>query len=140
MAARMFFVYLFEENDTALEFLQEARLLRSVLLCPKCGRHMTLGKNGYTIHESRWRWNDGSSSDRCTGPRNVRHGSWCTRSEVTLGLGEVMLLAYDIIAKVPSQSIERKYDLISHPRYDWFQFCTLVILDYVETMSEKTWG
>ena len=58
-------------------------------------------------------------------PRNVRHGSWCARSKLTLG--QVMLLAYDIIGKVPSQSIEREYELKSHPQYDWFQFCTLVI-------------
>jgi predicted ribonuclease YlaK len=59
-----------------------------------------------------------------------------------LTLGQVMLLAYDIIAKVPSQSIEREYELKSHPWHDWLQFCTLVTLDYVETMSEKTgsWG
>jgi hypothetical protein len=42
----MFFVYLFEENYTALEFLQEAGLLWSVLLCPKCGRNVTLGEKG----------------------------------------------------------------------------------------------
>jgi len=48
-----------------------------------------------------------------------------------------MLLAYDIIARVPFQSIEREYELKSHPRNDWFQFCTLVELDYMETTSEK---
>lgn len=134
MAARMF-VYLFEENDTALEFLQEAELLRSVLLCPKCGQNMTMGKNGQTIHKCCWRWNNGSSTDCCTGPRNVRNGLWGTRSKLTLG--GVMLLAYDIIARVPFQSIEREYELKSHPRNDWFQFCTLVELDYMETTSEK---
>jgi len=46
MAARMFFVYLFEENDAALKFLQEAGLLRNILLCPLYGRNMKLGKNG----------------------------------------------------------------------------------------------
>jgi len=138
VTARMFFVYLFEENDMALEFPQEAGLLRSVLLCPKSGRNMTVGKNGQTIHKCCWRWKNGSSSDRCTGPRNVRHGSWCTRSKLTLG--EVILLAYDIIAKIPPQIILGEYELISHPRYNWFQFCTLVILDCVETMSEKIGG
>jgi hypothetical protein len=51
-----------------------------------------------------------------------------------------MLLAYEIIAKVPSQNIEKEYELKSHHWYDWFLFCTEVILDYVETMSEKNWG
>jgi hypothetical protein len=39
----MFFVYLFENNDKALEFLQEAGLLRSVMPCPQCGQNMTRG-------------------------------------------------------------------------------------------------
>jgi hypothetical protein len=43
-----------------------------------------------------------------------------------------MLLAYEIIAKVPSQNIDREYELKSHPWYGWFQFCTEVILDYVD--------
>ena len=105
---------------------------------PKVWPEHDTGREGVDLHECQWRWNNGSSSDRCTRPRNLRHGSWYTRSNLTLG--EVMLLAYDIITKVPSQSIEREYELILHPRYDWFQFCTLVILDYVETMSEKTGG
>jgi hypothetical protein len=48
-----------------------------------------------------------------------------------------MLLTYDIIFKAPSQRIEREYELESHTRCEWFQFCREVILDYVETTSEK---
>jgi hypothetical protein len=199
-------------------------LLRS--LCPKCGRNMTLGKNGPTI-------GCGTTVAVLTAARDLEmcdRASWCTRNK--LALGQVMLLAYDIHFRqsrlrlkcdgtraetrfrlsakrtspfkstgasvqsttgsrgvrisgsngsnagytmfrgsvkstgyplhfasspftsspmrhrvlshfkwtLPSQSIERDYELKSHPRYDWFQFCAEVILDYVETMPERNGG
>jgi hypothetical protein len=93
-ASTMFFVYFFEDDRT-LEFLQKAGLFRSVTPCPQCGRNVTLGKNRQSNLKFYWRCKNSSGSGRCTGTRNVRHCSWCTRSKITLG--QVTLLAYDII-------------------------------------------
>ena len=84
VATRILFVYLFENNDKSLEFLQDAGILRNVMPCPKCGWNMTLSKNGLAIDKCGWKYNKGSRSDRCTRTGSLRHGSWFMRSKLTL--------------------------------------------------------
>jgi hypothetical protein len=57
VASRMLFAYLFEDNEKALGFLQEAVLLRNVMPCPKYGRNMTLGKSRQTTDKCCWKCN-----------------------------------------------------------------------------------
>lgn len=48
-----------------------------------------------------------------------------------------MLLTYDVLNKVPSKHIKKEYKLGDYATCDWTNFCTEVILDYIERNSDK---
>ena len=51
-----------------------------------------------------------------------------------------MLLTYDIIQKVPSKAIQKELQIEQNTACDWFQFCTEVVLDFIENKSEMIGG
>ena len=43
----LFFAYLFRDDALAITFLQDAKLIRSQVLCDTCGRFMTCSDHSY---------------------------------------------------------------------------------------------
>jgi hypothetical protein len=68
----------------------------------------------------------------------MRHGSWYTRSN--LNFMEVLYLTYDIVRRVPALSIQQEDHFGTHTISECAQFCSDVMLDYVEGCSQKIGG
>jgi len=60
----------------------------------------------------------GGRSNWCMGTQSMRQMSWFSCSN--LSLGEVIIISYDIMKKVPSEAIDDKYNLEDHTRSNWF--------------------
>jgi hypothetical protein len=104
-----FFGFLFLDHEKGIKFLQGCRLLKREMLCPTCGRNMSLWSES-VIDKFRWRCGKGMRGQRCNATRSLRHSSWFTKSKLTLL--EVMLLTNYIMQNVPSAEILKKLPLI----------------------------
>ena len=135
---RLFFAYLFMGSSNGIAFLKETGLIRSEILCWKCGENMNFSVRERDTDGYAWRCCKRRNSVRCGGSRSVRYGSWFTRSKLTMV--EVLLLTYDIIRNVPSSMIETEYSVQSEARRNWYKLCREVIVWHVEMTSEKIGG
>jgi competence protein ComGF len=54
-----------------------------------------------------------------------------------LTLLKIMLVTYDILLKVLSLAIQQEYQIDQRTACDWFQFCREMVLEFVESKSEK---
>jgi hypothetical protein len=135
---QLFFGFLFSDSNRGLKFLQVCGLLKREMLCPNCGSNMSLWKCKRAIDKLRWGCGKGKQGQRCNGTQSLRHSSWFTDSK--LKLLEIMLLTYGIMRKVPSETIQKEFQIAGHTACDWFRFCRDVVLDFVESKSEMIGG
>jgi hypothetical protein len=116
---RLFFVFLFGQHERGVKFLQDCGLLKTEMLCPKCGSNMRLQKDS-VIDKYRWGCCKGKQTGRCSSKLSLRYSSLFTRRKLTLL--EVMLVTSDILLKVLSQAIREQYQTDKRTACDWFQF------------------
>src|SRR5215470_9909810 len=88
VANTLFLAFVFSNNDVGVQFLKDVGLLRSAMVCHKCGSQMswcvdTNRKDGF-----RWRCRRKVSASVCSASTSIRHGSWFQQSN--LNFMEVM--------------------------------------------------
>jgi len=134
----LFFGFLFGDHERGVKFLQDCGLLKRDMLCPNCGSNMSLSRSAATIDKYRWVCGKGKRGQRCRGTRSLRHSSWFTRSK--LALVQIMLLTLDILVKIPAKGISKQHQIAKQTVTDWSHFCNDVILDYIQSTTEKIGG
>jgi hypothetical protein len=90
IATRMFLICLSCNTERGIKFLQEVRLLKKQMKCPKCQGSMNLSKYEVGMDKFRRYCGKKGTEGRCQTSRSVRHSSWFTNSKLTFL--EVMLL------------------------------------------------
>jgi len=133
-----FFDRLFQDHDKGIKFLQDCGLLKRQMLCPTCGSDMHLWRCKTVLDEYRWGCGKGRRMERCRATRSLRHGSWFTKSN--LSLFEVLIMTYCILGKMPFENITQLYQFEGHTLCDWSQFCKEVLIEFIETNSEMVGG
>ena len=138
IARRLFLTYLFTDKELSIQFLTDVGLLLSKFTCPKCGNDMARYadlslKDGY-----RFRCRRKIYGSKCSVSVSIRHGSWFHNSNLTLG--EVMKLTYDIVRRVPANTIQQEYQFSSSTVAHWGQYCKEVMLEYVKGSSQRIGG
>jgi transposase-like protein len=134
----LFFGFLFADHARGIRFLQDCGLLKREMFCIKCESNMSFCRSAGGIDEYRWKCRKGKRSQRCNRSKSVRYSSWFTRSK--LHLVEIMLLTLDILLGTPHETIKLHQPQAKQTLTDWLRFCSEVILDYIETTSEKIGG
>jgi hypothetical protein len=84
VANTLFLAFLFSKPDVGVQFLKDVGLIRSSMVCGKCGNRMpwwvdTNRKEGY-----RWRCRTITSPSACSVSTSIRHGSWFQESNLNL--------------------------------------------------------
>ena len=88
----MFFMCLFCDETTVLQFLQDVGLLRSKALCNTCSGDMTWSVDQSVSDGYRWRCRRRNGGTRCSDFRSIKHRSWFHHSN--LSYLEILLITY----------------------------------------------
>ena len=135
---RDFLVYLFLEEDIAIEFLKDVGLLRGKVQCNKCGRDMKWSAEPSSRDRFRWRCRRMVAGVQCSSSMSIKNGSWFQQSNLTFR--EILLLTYDIVRREPAHHITDEYGFSSRTIADWGMFCRETMLIFMEGCSEKIGG
>jgi len=99
---------------------------------------MSLCRSAARIDKYRWKCCKWKRGQRCNGSRSLRHSSWFKKSK--LALVQIMFITFDILLKTSPTTIRKHHQLTTKTVTDWSHFCKEVILDYIESTSEKIGG
>lgn len=144
--SRAFFLYLFMDKSLALRFLRTSHLIKSEMQCYKCGQQMELTLCEHVNDGERWECTNSLNTvvgdkniiKQCKGNRSIRHNSWFMYSNLTLL--EILLITYEILHRTLPDDIEREYHISNDPQIDWSHFCREVMINFIETNSQKVGG
>jgi hypothetical protein len=126
VANKLLLAFLFANNDVGVQFLRDVGLIRSTMVCHKCGLQMSWCVDANRNDGCRWRCRRIVSSSACSASTSIRHGSWFQQSH--LNFMEVMFLTY-IVRRVPACTIQQEHQFSSPTIADWAQFCREAMLE-----------
>ncbi|KFM67316.1 hypothetical protein X975_04923, partial [Stegodyphus mimosarum] len=136
---RLFFVFLCTKQEILVEFLKEAELIQSSMLCPKCNCSMVL-KNDRKLSDG-ITWYCGkktNNSSVCYASKTIRVSSWFSKSKLTIA--EIFVLTYDVLKKIGTSKIIKEYGFGSNTMASWSQCIRETILEYIEMNSQMIGG
>ncbi|GFY60309.1 DDE_Tnp_IS1595 domain-containing protein, partial [Trichonephila inaurata madagascariensis] len=119
-------------------FVRETRLIKSEFLCPKCNVPKTFGRKNSISDGYSWICRNSRNNKVCGSTKTIRHGSWFSCSK--LKLNEIFRFTQHLIMETRTKDIKAYFYFSSDTLADWRQFVNEVILDHVETTSEKIGG
>ena len=80
VANELFLAYLFCDTDVGVHFLKDLGLLRSSMVCCKCGCQMSLCFDTNRKDGLQWRCRRITSASAFSSSTSIRHGSWFQQS------------------------------------------------------------
>ncbi|GFY51338.1 DDE_Tnp_IS1595 domain-containing protein [Trichonephila inaurata madagascariensis] len=125
------------ESEYFIEFLKEAGLIKSELLCESCNVPMIFTEDDSSsfFGDQSWICRNESNEIGCT--KTIRHASYFKFSELTLI--EIFLLSYFIVTGMEDFAIEQFF-FPSSTVSNWRMFVTDIILDNLQLTSQKIGG
>lgn len=134
---RAFFYHLFHTNEDAFfEFLVDSSLLSSSMKCV-CGNDMKIIKNKQ-LRDGRIWYCGKAGLSRCKREKSVRHSSIFTGSK--LRKATILMLCYELFQGSSENSLRKDLGVFTHCISDWRQCITEVLLNFIETNTEKVGG
>jgi transposase-like protein len=143
---RAFLHYLCLDTHRTIHFLQDAGLLKTNVKCCKCQADMVIEMTDTTTDKVRWACNKWTARNvrgntirkKCRARKSIRHGSWFSKSNLTIP--EVLYLTYEIVNNTRVSDIQREYEFSSKTLADWANFYRDILVEYIESHSEKIGG
>jgi hypothetical protein len=117
---------LFGYRALAIAFLQDAKLIRSQVLCDTCDRYMSCNADPARSDGFRWRCFTRNAAIRCSRSLSIRDGSWFQQSNLTRL--ETMFLTYGIVYREQAHQLQSEYRFSPHTVADWGMLCREVML------------
>lgn len=140
---RAFFYKLFlkkkEGQDEFYDFLEDCSLIASSMKCEQCGGDMSMIVSKRAVLDGRrWYCGKGGRLNRCEGSKSVRHNSYFTGSH--LRITTILMMTFEIFQGSTFDSIHKDLGVYQHAVADWRRFATDVLVEYIETKTEKIGG
>lgn len=135
---RAFFYHLFHgSKDTFFEFLMDSSLISSSMKCDHCGNDMKIIKKK-CLDGREWYCGKSNPSGRCNRAKSVRHASFFTNSRIRIAT--VLMLSYEFFQSSSVNSIHKDLGIFQHCIANWRRCITDVLVDFIETNTEKVGG
>lgn len=138
IANRLFIMKLFDDTQLFIDFLKEARLIKTHLMCEKCNVPMLIKARKVVSDGFVFLCYQKTDDKKCTVNRSLRTGSWFSKSG--LKMFEIFLLTYEIVKGTRTRDIESEYYFATNTLADYRQFIREIISEYLISKSEKIGG
>ncbi|GFU17368.1 DDE_Tnp_IS1595 domain-containing protein [Nephila pilipes] len=135
---RLFCLKLCENKQLFLDFLKEAGLIYSELLCEKCSVPMILTPKNSLNDGFSWICKNKRDKTVCGTTKTIRYDSWFSCSK--LKMEEIFLLTYEFVIGTDTSDIEKEYSFSSATLSNWRMLVNKIIFDYMEKTSQKIGG
>lgn len=128
---RNFIREIVKEKDSLYEFLHQCNVLKTEVSCEKCGKGMRKIKDQSKKDKYIWICN------KCS-KKSIRTDSWFAYSK--LNIEDIVLLTYELCIGTTSKELLFQYSFSSETLADWRHFYRELLVEYLETNSEKLGG
>lgn len=135
---RLFCVMLCQNKKHFVDFLKEAGLILSELLCEKCKVPMSFSAK--ISHNDGFNWICRNKCDNkiCGSTKTIRQHSWFYSSK--LKMEEIFLLTYEFVKGTETKEILMEYDFSCSTLSGWRMFVNDLIFHHVKQTSQKIGG
>ncbi|GFR12186.1 DDE_Tnp_IS1595 domain-containing protein [Trichonephila clavata] len=131
---RLFCIVLCQNKNLFVDFLKEAGLILSKVLCEKCNVPMTFTTKNSSSDGFCWVCRN-RCNKICGRTKTIRIFSWFHFSK--LKMEEIFLLTYEYVRGTDTKKIAMEYDFSSSTLCIWWMLVAKIIFDYIKQTSQK---